>query len=226
MYTSSLPQVSYTWSIIHSGIPWHLYHTWPMSVYSLVRYLGSVYFRPFRCQHVFSAVHFTKYSLFSMYCGSMYFSESIFCVVCNTRNVLHYATYEICSCLQSVLHLSLYITCFIYCVGVYYTGDGAYRHPGGYYQISGRMDDVVNVTGHRLGTAEVEDVLVRNSGNIKSCWLTEKQQQQQNSDAHKQNKQPAIAKKKPNPKQKKNPTTKNGNKSKEKQSKGRKEMNE
>jgi len=43
--------------------------------------------------------------------------------------------------------------------GYYYTGDGAHRHPGGYYQITGRMDDVINVTGHRLGTAEVEDVM-------------------------------------------------------------------
>ncbi|XP_043236127.1 acetyl-coenzyme A synthetase 2-like, mitochondrial isoform X2 [Amphibalanus amphitrite] len=43
--------------------------------------------------------------------------------------------------------------------GYYFTGDGAHRHPGGYYQITGRMDDVINVTGHRLGTAEVEDVM-------------------------------------------------------------------
>ena len=43
---------------------------------------------------------------------------------------------------------------------MYYTGDGAYRHKGGYYQITGRMDDVVNVSGHRLGTAEIEDVMV------------------------------------------------------------------
>ncbi|KAL8590860.1 Acetyl-coenzyme A synthetase 2-like, mitochondrial [Nucella lapillus] len=50
-------------------------------------------------------------------------------------------------------------TYFKPCPGVYYTGDGAHRHPGGYYQITGRMDDVVNVTGHRLGTAEVEDIL-------------------------------------------------------------------
>ena len=35
-----------------------------------------------------------------------------------------------------------------------------YRDKDGYYQITGRMDDVINVTGHRLGTAEVEDVLV------------------------------------------------------------------
>ena len=44
--------------------------------------------------------------------------------------------------------------------GYYFTGDGAYRDKDGYYQITGRMDDVINVTGHRLGTAEVEDVLV------------------------------------------------------------------
>ncbi|XP_005110881.1 acetyl-coenzyme A synthetase 2-like, mitochondrial [Aplysia californica] len=43
--------------------------------------------------------------------------------------------------------------------GMYYTGDGAHRHKGGYYQITGRMDDVLNVSGHRLGTAEIEDVM-------------------------------------------------------------------
>ena len=44
--------------------------------------------------------------------------------------------------------------------GLYFTGDGAIRHANGYYQITGRMDDVINVSGHRLGTAEVEDALV------------------------------------------------------------------
>ena len=44
--------------------------------------------------------------------------------------------------------------------GYYFTGDGAHRDEYGYYQITGRVDDVINVTGHRLGTAEVEDVLV------------------------------------------------------------------
>ena len=44
--------------------------------------------------------------------------------------------------------------------GYYFSGDGAYRDEQGYYQITGRVDDVINVTGHRLGTAEVEDVLV------------------------------------------------------------------
>lgn len=45
--------------------------------------------------------------------------------------------------------------------GYYFTGDGAYRSAEGYYQITGRMDDVINVSGHRLGTAEIEDALVR-----------------------------------------------------------------
>lgn len=35
-----------------------------------------------------------------------------------------------------------------------------FRDKNGYYQITGRVDDVINVTGHRLGTAEVEDVMV------------------------------------------------------------------
>ena len=45
-------------------------------------------------------------------------------------------------------------------LGYYFTGDGALRDRDGYYQITGRMDDVINVTGHRLGTAEVEDALM------------------------------------------------------------------
>uniref|UniRef100_K7F6A6 Acetyl-coenzyme A synthetase n=1 Tax=Pelodiscus sinensis TaxID=13735 RepID=K7F6A6_PELSI len=43
--------------------------------------------------------------------------------------------------------------------GYYFTGDGAYRSPEGYYQITGRMDDVINISGHRLGTAEIEDAM-------------------------------------------------------------------
>nr|KAF6470659.1 acyl-CoA synthetase short chain family member 1 [Molossus molossus] len=43
--------------------------------------------------------------------------------------------------------------------GYYFTGDGAYRTEGGYYQITGRMDDVINISGHRLGTAEIEDAM-------------------------------------------------------------------
>ncbi|MDA8024805.1 MAG: acetyl-coenzyme A synthetase, partial [Gammaproteobacteria bacterium] len=42
----------------------------------------------------------------------------------------------------------------------YTTGDGARRDADGYYWITGRVDDVINVSGHRLGTAEVESALV------------------------------------------------------------------
>lgn len=48
--------------------------------------------------------------------------------------------------------------------GLYNTGDGALRTKDGFYQITGRMDDVLNVSGHRLGTAEIEDALV-------NCYL-------------------------------------------------------
>uniref|UniRef100_A0A8D0ARA9 Propionate--CoA ligase n=1 Tax=Sander lucioperca TaxID=283035 RepID=A0A8D0ARA9_SANLU len=41
--------------------------------------------------------------------------------------------------------------------GYFFTGDGAYRSKEGYYQITGRLDDVINVSGHRIGTAEIED---------------------------------------------------------------------
>ena len=44
--------------------------------------------------------------------------------------------------------------------GTYFTGDGCRRDADGYYQITGRVDDVINVSGHRLGTAEVESALV------------------------------------------------------------------
>ncbi len=43
--------------------------------------------------------------------------------------------------------------------GMYFTGDGAKRDERGYYRITGRVDDVINVSGHRLGTAEIEDAL-------------------------------------------------------------------
>src|SRR5208283_4646128 len=44
--------------------------------------------------------------------------------------------------------------------GNYFTGDGARRDSDGYYWITGRVDDVINVSGHRMGTAEVESALV------------------------------------------------------------------
>ena len=45
--------------------------------------------------------------------------------------------------------------------GKYFTGDGAYRDRDGYYWLTGRVDDVLNVSGHRIGTAEVEGALVQ-----------------------------------------------------------------
>jgi acetyl-CoA synthetase len=44
--------------------------------------------------------------------------------------------------------------------GMYFTGDGARRDPDGYFWIMGRIDDVINVSGHRIGTMEVESSLV------------------------------------------------------------------
>ncbi|WP_306253189.1 acetate--CoA ligase [Parvularcula sp. IMCC14364] len=44
--------------------------------------------------------------------------------------------------------------------GLYFTGDGARRDEDGYYWITGRVDDVLNVSGHRMGTAEIESALV------------------------------------------------------------------
>jgi acetyl-CoA synthetase len=43
--------------------------------------------------------------------------------------------------------------------GYYFTGDGCRRDEDGYYRITGRVDDVINVSGHRIGTAEVEDAI-------------------------------------------------------------------
>ena len=44
--------------------------------------------------------------------------------------------------------------------GYYFTGDGAQRDEDGHYWITGRVDDVLNVAGHRLGTAEIESAVV------------------------------------------------------------------
>jgi acetyl-CoA synthetase len=44
--------------------------------------------------------------------------------------------------------------------GLYFTGDGARRDEDGFYWLTGRVDDVINVAGHRLGTAEIESALV------------------------------------------------------------------
>jgi acetyl-CoA synthetase len=53
-----------------------------------------------------------------------------------------------------------FTTYFTIYPGKYFTGDGARRDADGYYWITGRVDDVINVSGHRMGTAEVESALV------------------------------------------------------------------
>ena len=53
--------------------------------------------------------------------------------------------------------------------GMYFTGDGARRDADGYYWITGRVDDVLNVSGHRLGTAEVESALVAHAAVAESA---------------------------------------------------------
>ncbi len=57
-------------------------------------------------------------------------------------------------------HKRFYETYFQMYPGYYFTGDGAKRDADGYYWITGRVDDVLNVSGHRLGTAEIESALV------------------------------------------------------------------
>ncbi len=57
-------------------------------------------------------------------------------------------------------HQRLIDTYFSTYPGYYFTGDGARRDGDGYYWITGRVDDVLNVSGHRMGTAEVESALV------------------------------------------------------------------
>jgi len=57
-------------------------------------------------------------------------------------------------------HQRFYETYFATYPGTYFTGDGARRDADGYWWITGRVDDVLNISGHRLGTAEVESALV------------------------------------------------------------------
>ena len=57
-------------------------------------------------------------------------------------------------------HARFFSTYFQTFPGKYFTGDGARRDADGYYWITGRVDDVINVSGHRMGTAEVESALV------------------------------------------------------------------
>ncbi len=57
-------------------------------------------------------------------------------------------------------HQRFFDTYFAMYPGYYFTGDGCRRDEDGYYWITGRVDDVINVSGHRMGTAEVESALV------------------------------------------------------------------
>ena len=57
-------------------------------------------------------------------------------------------------------HERFFQTYFSTYPGLYFTGDGCRRDEDGYYWITGRVDDVINVSGHRIGTAEVESALV------------------------------------------------------------------
>ena len=53
--------------------------------------------------------------------------------------------------------------------GLYFTGDGCYRDEHGNYRITGRVDDVLNVSGHRIGTAEVENAINMHAGVVESA---------------------------------------------------------
>jgi acetyl-CoA synthetase len=57
-------------------------------------------------------------------------------------------------------HARFVATYFSHFPGLYFTGDGARRDEDGFYWLTGRVDDVINVAGHRLGTAEIESALV------------------------------------------------------------------
>ena len=60
-------------------------------------------------------------------------------------------------------HKRFFQTYFTTYPGKYFTGDGCRRDEDGYYWITGRVDDVINVSGHRMGTAEIESALVAHS---------------------------------------------------------------
>merc|ERR1712217_582924 len=55
--------------------------------------------------------------------------------------------------------------------GYYFTGDGARRDVDGYYWVTGRVDDVLNVSGHRLGTAEIESAIVTHESCVEAACV-------------------------------------------------------
>lgn len=65
-------------------------------------------------------------------------------------------------------YLNTYMTAY---PGYYFTGDGAIRDKDGFYWVTGRVDDVLNVSGHRLGTAEIESALVTHEACVESACV-------------------------------------------------------
>jgi acetyl-CoA synthetase len=65
-------------------------------------------------------------------------------------------------------YLNVYVRSY---PGTYFTGDGARRDMDGFYWITGRIDDVVNVSGHRIGTAEVESALVAHPAVVEAAVI-------------------------------------------------------
>ncbi|NXO80748.1 ACS2L synthetase, partial [Sitta europaea] len=55
--------------------------------------------------------------------------------------------------------------------GFFFTGDGVYRTSEGYYQLTGRLDDIISISGHRLGTAEVEDIVTHHAAVAESAVI-------------------------------------------------------
>ncbi|PVU94219.1 hypothetical protein BB561_002709 [Smittium simulii] len=63
-----------------------------------------------------------------------------------------------------------YLTTYMHAYkGVYFTGDAAMRDEDGYYWINGRVDDVINVSGHRMSTAEIESAIIQNESVAESA---------------------------------------------------------
>lgn len=66
-------------------------------------------------------------------------------------------------------HVLFRLTYFSTYKGYYFTGDGCKKDEEGYYRITGRIDDVINVSGHRIGTGEMEDIIDEHSAVVESA---------------------------------------------------------
>jgi acetyl-CoA synthetase len=85
----------------------------------------------------------------------VWFAFSHFCFVFSIFFFFYFCRYYYCCYSIVIYSLSLFLS-----LGFYFTGDGARRDNDGYYWITGRVDDVINPSGHRIGTAEIESALV------------------------------------------------------------------